>query len=104
MNDDATEPRGRVLNSTTLVPLGAVGTLLVVLFSAYLWLDGQLRALQGQIQQQGVMIERRLSAVELAVADRWTVTDQRIWSYRLERENAGRVKVPEPSAAQAVPR
>lgn len=83
-----------VIDSRTLVPVGAIIALSMLLLSAKTWLDGQFDAVGAKVsgdvtKLQAELVELRYEIRDLKAsgADRWAASDQRLWIERLKASN-----------------
>lgn len=89
-------PARPIVDSRTLVPIGAIGALTILLLSAKTWLDGQFDAVRSNVtadvtKLSADLVELRYEIRDLKAsgADRWTASDQRLWAERLRATNPG---------------
>lgn len=85
-----------VIDSRTLVPVGAIIALSVLLLSAKTWLEGQIDGVGSKVSADvtklsAELVELRYEIRDLKAsgADRWTASDQRLWVERLKATNPG---------------
>lgn len=90
MTED-TPARRTVLDGRSLVPFGAVGSVILLLFGAKVWLDGQFNELRSTVGE----IKYELRSIRESGSDRWTGSDMTLWVERLARSNPTLV-IPQP--------
>ena len=83
MTDEAQSSRRAVIDPRSLVPIGAVGTMVLMLFGAKVWLDGQFAELRSSVSE----LKYELRTIREAGSYRWTGSDMAIWAERLARGN-----------------
>ena len=71
---------GTVLNKSTLMPIGAVITILSVLMAAWGFMDSRFTSIDKVLDK----VDRRVEKLEDTSGDRWTSGDQQLWAARFQ--------------------
>lgn len=79
---DAPAKESRI-DRSTLIPLGAVGAVLLVLVSAWGFFDSRFTSIDKGLERQ----DRRLEKLEELAKERWSSTDMKLWISEFRRLN-----------------
>lgn len=76
--NESTNGNGRktILGPNTLMPAGAMVTLILTIIAAVFWLDTRFDEL-----------EVRMMEIERSIGDRWTGNDMKLWTEMMQRQN-----------------
>jgi len=83
-------PQPNQINRSTLVPIGAVVSLVIILVGAWGFLDSRFTTIDRALDKQ----DRRLERLEEKTGDRWTSTEMKLWGAQLKNLNPD-MKIPE---------
>ena len=85
---------------STYVQVGMVATLLAAAYVPYQWLDTRFAKLERDMAAAAVRMDDAMRRIESASNDRWTRTNQRLFTLELQIRNP-RMVIPEVHAFEA---